>query len=155
MIVYRNTVSLVLILNFRDVRTNTPPSNHYVVSTKFIPDEICCKYSCAIVSTATVPLDNILFPFLLLTQNLDCWYLIEFSVCKLLNTQKQEKKSPSIRCRSTPNYLFPLRWLQDLEVRWQEYYELVTLLLQWIRHHVVIFEERKFPTSYEEIEVRL
>lgn len=39
-------------------------------------------------------------------------------------------------------------------MRWQEYYELVTLLLQWIRHHVVIFEERKFPTSYEEIEVR-
>lgn len=47
-----------------------------------------------------------------------------------------------------------MRWLQELEVRWQEYYELVTLLLQWIRHHVVIFEERKFPTSYEEIEVR-
>ncbi|KAJ0065867.1 hypothetical protein NL108_000100, partial [Boleophthalmus pectinirostris] len=41
----------------------------------------------------------------------------------------------------------------DLELRWQEYYELVTLLLQWIRHHVVIFEEKKFPTSYEEIEL--
>nr|XP_015213100.1 PREDICTED: plectin [Lepisosteus oculatus] len=41
----------------------------------------------------------------------------------------------------------------ELELRWQEYYELVTLLLQWIRHHVIIFEERKFPTSYEEIEV--
>lgn len=39
-------------------------------------------------------------------------------------------------------------------MRWQEYYELVTVLLQWIRNHVVIFEERKFPTSYEEIEVR-
>lgn len=49
---------------------------------------------------------------------------------------------------------FLLRWLQELELRWQEYYELVTLLLQWIRHHVVIFEERKFPASYEEIEVR-
>ncbi|CAG14245.1 unnamed protein product, partial [Tetraodon nigroviridis] len=35
----------------------------------------------------------------------------------------------------------------ELELRWQEYHELVTLLLQWIRHHVVIFEERKFPTS--------
>lgn len=45
--------------------------------------------------------------------------------------------------------------VQELELRWQEYYELVTLLLQWIRHHIVIFEERKFPTSYEEIEVRL
>lgn len=42
---------------------------------------------------------------------------------------------------------------QELELRWQEYYELVTMLLQWIRHHVVVFEESKFPTSYEEIEV--
>ncbi|CAJ1061993.1 plectin isoform X13 [Xyrichtys novacula] len=41
----------------------------------------------------------------------------------------------------------------ELELRWQEYYELVTLLLQWIRHHVTIFEERKFPVSYEEIEL--
>ncbi|XP_028280536.1 plectin-like isoform X7 [Parambassis ranga] len=46
-----------------------------------------------------------------------------------------------------------VRMSSDLEVRWQEYYELVTLLLQWIRHHVMIFEERKFPTSYEEIEI--
>lgn len=43
--------------------------------------------------------------------------------------------------------------LQELELRWQEYYELVTMLLQWIRHHILVFEERKFPTSYEEIEV--
>lgn len=49
---------------------------------------------------------------------------------------------------------FLLRRLQELELRWQEYYELVTLLLQWIRHHSMIFEERKFPSSYEEIEVR-
>ncbi|KAG7240597.1 hypothetical protein INR49_026652 [Caranx melampygus] len=41
----------------------------------------------------------------------------------------------------------------ELELRWQEYYELVTILLQWIRHHVVIFEERKFPATYEEIEI--
>ncbi|XP_049331992.1 plectin a isoform X7 [Astyanax mexicanus] len=41
----------------------------------------------------------------------------------------------------------------ELELRWQEYYELVTMLLQWIRHHVIVFEEKKFPTSYEEIEV--
>uniref|UniRef100_A0A3Q3LJG2 Plectin n=1 Tax=Mastacembelus armatus TaxID=205130 RepID=A0A3Q3LJG2_9TELE len=41
----------------------------------------------------------------------------------------------------------------ELELRWQEYYELVTMLLQWIRHHILVFEERKFPTSYEEIEV--
>uniref|UniRef100_A0A7N6F9T0 Plectin n=1 Tax=Anabas testudineus TaxID=64144 RepID=A0A7N6F9T0_ANATE len=41
----------------------------------------------------------------------------------------------------------------ELELRWQQYYELVTLLLQWIRHHILVFEERKFPTSYEEIEV--
>uniref|UniRef100_A0A673J0E0 Plectin b n=1 Tax=Sinocyclocheilus rhinocerous TaxID=307959 RepID=A0A673J0E0_9TELE len=41
----------------------------------------------------------------------------------------------------------------ELELRWQEYYELVTVLLQWIRHHVLIFEERKFPSSYEEFEL--
>ncbi|KAF6739871.1 Plectin [Oryzias melastigma] len=41
----------------------------------------------------------------------------------------------------------------ELELRWQEYYELVTILLQWIRHHATIFEERKFPASYEEIEL--
>ncbi|XP_061805799.1 plectin-like isoform X8 [Nerophis lumbriciformis] len=41
----------------------------------------------------------------------------------------------------------------DLELRWQEYYESMTLLLQWIRHHVMIFEERKFPASYEETEL--
>ncbi|RXM27897.1 Plectin [Acipenser ruthenus] len=40
----------------------------------------------------------------------------------------------------------------ELELRWQEYYELVTLLLQWIRHQVIVLEERKFPSSYEEIE---
>lgn len=44
--------------------------------------------------------------------------------------------------------------MQELELRWQEYYELVTLLLQWIRQHIVIFGEQKFPTSYEEIEVK-
>lgn len=44
--------------------------------------------------------------------------------------------------------------LQELELRWQEYYELVTMLIQWIRHHILVFEERKFPTSYEEIEVQ-
>lgn len=44
--------------------------------------------------------------------------------------------------------------MQELELRWQEYYELVTILIQWIRHHILIFEERKFPGSYEEIEVR-
>ncbi|XP_037836259.1 plectin [Kryptolebias marmoratus] len=41
----------------------------------------------------------------------------------------------------------------ELELRWQEYYELVTILLQWIRHHVTIFEERRFPVSYEETEL--
>ncbi|KAM9200713.1 plectin isoform 8-T8 [Mergus octosetaceus] len=41
----------------------------------------------------------------------------------------------------------------ELQLRWQEYYELVTLLLQWIRHHTVLFEERRFPASYEEIEI--
>lgn len=44
--------------------------------------------------------------------------------------------------------------LKELELRWHEYYELVTVLLQWIRHHILVFEEKKFPNSYEEIEVR-
>ncbi|XP_077062643.1 plectin isoform X9 [Siphateles boraxobius] len=42
---------------------------------------------------------------------------------------------------------------KELELRWQEYYELITVLYQWIRHHITIFEERKFPSSYEEIEI--
>ncbi|XP_077431939.1 plectin isoform X4 [Vanacampus margaritifer] len=41
----------------------------------------------------------------------------------------------------------------ELELRWREYYEMVTLLLQWIRHHVMVFEERRFPASYEEVEL--
>uniref|UniRef100_F6PJQ3 Proteasomal ubiquitin receptor ADRM1 n=1 Tax=Xenopus tropicalis TaxID=8364 RepID=F6PJQ3_XENTR len=41
----------------------------------------------------------------------------------------------------------------ELELRWQEYYERVTVLLQWIRHYTVVFEERRFPASYEEIEI--
>ncbi|XP_067882338.1 LOW QUALITY PROTEIN: plectin-like [Heterodontus francisci] len=41
----------------------------------------------------------------------------------------------------------------EIELRWQEYYEMVTLLLQWIRHHISMFEERKFPGTYEEMEV--
>uniref|UniRef100_A0A8C4UN90 Plectin n=1 Tax=Falco tinnunculus TaxID=100819 RepID=A0A8C4UN90_FALTI len=40
----------------------------------------------------------------------------------------------------------------ELQLRWQEYYEVVTMLLQWIRQHTVLFEERRFPASYEEIE---
>lgn len=43
--------------------------------------------------------------------------------------------------------------LQELQLRWQEYRELVVLLLQWIRHHTAAFEERRFPASFEEIEV--
>lgn len=49
----------------------------------------------------------------------------------------------------------PLPCLQELQLRWQEYRELVLLLLQWIRHHTAAFEERKFPSSFEEIEVGL
>ncbi|XP_026502948.2 plectin-like, partial [Terrapene carolina triunguis] len=41
----------------------------------------------------------------------------------------------------------------ELQLRWQEYREVVTALLQWIRNHTVIFEERKVPGSYEEIEL--
>lgn len=43
--------------------------------------------------------------------------------------------------------------LQELQLRWQEYRQLVMLLLQWVRHHTAVFEERKFPSSFEEIEV--
>lgn len=42
---------------------------------------------------------------------------------------------------------------QELQLRWQEYRQLVMLLLQWVRHHTAVFEERKFPSSFEEIEV--
>ncbi|KAM7075380.1 plectin isoform 17-T17 [Molossus nigricans] len=41
----------------------------------------------------------------------------------------------------------------ELQLRWQEYRELVLLLLQWVRHHTAAFEERKFPSSFEEIEI--
>lgn len=41
----------------------------------------------------------------------------------------------------------------ELQLRWQEYRELALLLLQWVRHHTAAFEERKVPTSFEEIEV--
>ena len=53
------------------------------------------------------------------------------------------------RCKDAIPVLY-----QELELRWQEYYELVTMLLQWMRHHIIVFEERKFPTSYDEIDVR-
>ncbi|XP_059528507.1 plectin isoform X20 [Myotis daubentonii] len=41
----------------------------------------------------------------------------------------------------------------ELQLRWQEYRQLVLLLLQWVRHHTAVFEERKFPSSFEEIEI--
>ncbi|XP_063307013.1 plectin isoform X2 [Pelobates fuscus] len=41
----------------------------------------------------------------------------------------------------------------ELELWWHEYYERVTVLLQWIHHYTIIFEERRFPASYEEIEI--
>ncbi|XP_054983028.1 plectin isoform X19 [Sorex araneus] len=41
----------------------------------------------------------------------------------------------------------------ELQLRWQEYRELVVLLLQWIRHHTAAFEERTCPSSFEEIEI--
>lgn len=69
-------------------------------------------------------------------------------------TGEEEPSCLLLLLSQLPTIFFLLRWLQELELRWQEYYELVTLLLQWIRHHVMIFEERKFPASYEEIEVR-
>uniref|UniRef100_A0A2K6TCY0 Plectin n=1 Tax=Saimiri boliviensis boliviensis TaxID=39432 RepID=A0A2K6TCY0_SAIBB len=41
----------------------------------------------------------------------------------------------------------------ELQLRWQEYRELVLLLLQWMRRHTAAFEERRFPSSFEEIEI--
>nr|XP_030731844.1 plectin isoform X8 [Globicephala melas] len=41
----------------------------------------------------------------------------------------------------------------ELQLRWQEYRELVLLVLQWIRAHTAGFEERRFPSSFEEIEI--
>ncbi|XP_017900895.1 PREDICTED: desmoplakin, partial [Capra hircus] len=43
--------------------------------------------------------------------------------------------------------------MPELQLRWQEYRELVLLLLQWIRAHTAAFEERRFPSSFEEIEI--
>ncbi|XP_053485173.1 uncharacterized protein si:ch211-212k18.13 isoform X1 [Ictalurus furcatus] len=40
----------------------------------------------------------------------------------------------------------------ELQLHFQEYYKLVTNLLQWIRYYISVFEESKFPTSYKEIE---
>lgn len=75
---------------------------------------------------------------------------------RVVGGEEEEPSCPLLLLSSKPvtDSSFLLRRLQELEVRWQEYYELVTLLLQWIRHHVVIFGEQKFPTSFEEIEVR-
>ncbi|TRY83017.1 hypothetical protein DNTS_007640 [Danionella cerebrum] len=41
----------------------------------------------------------------------------------------------------------------ELELRWQEYQELVTILLQWIRRHILLFQETTLPTSFHEIEI--
>ncbi|XP_077637589.1 plectin [Lonchura striata] len=41
----------------------------------------------------------------------------------------------------------------ELQLRWQEYYEVVTGLLQWSQQHSALFEERRLPASYEEIEI--
>ncbi|XP_060770088.1 plectin-like isoform X2 [Neoarius graeffei] len=41
----------------------------------------------------------------------------------------------------------------ELQLHWQEYYELVINLLNWIRNHIIVFENRNLPTSYEDIEV--
>ncbi|KAJ6661540.1 hypothetical protein lerEdw1_014450 [Lerista edwardsae] len=41
----------------------------------------------------------------------------------------------------------------EFQLRWQEYLEVVRLLLQWIQHHAVVFEESKVPASYEEVEI--
>lgn len=55
--------------------------------------------------------------------------------------------------QEAPQPLTPLPAPQELQLRWQEYRELVLLLLQWVRHHTAAFEERRFPSSFEEIEV--
>ncbi|KAM6350464.1 plectin [Podargus strigoides] len=41
----------------------------------------------------------------------------------------------------------------ELQLRWQEYYEVVTALLQWLRQHLLLFQERRLPAGYEEIEI--
>lgn len=104
------------------------------------------------VSSATAPF----IPPNLPRQVLDCWWLIGFSMlCENHSMWRNRSRRALLSVISTSQLIFCCAVVQELELRWQEYYELVTLLLQWIRHHVVIFEERKLPTSYEEIEVRL
>ncbi|XP_031462239.1 plectin-like, partial [Phasianus colchicus] len=41
----------------------------------------------------------------------------------------------------------------ELQLRWQQYYSAVTLLLQWMRHHTAMFLEQRLPGSHEEVEV--
>ncbi|XP_040551562.1 plectin-like isoform X8 [Gallus gallus] len=41
----------------------------------------------------------------------------------------------------------------ELQLRWQQYYSAVTLLLQWMRHHTALFREHRIPGSHEEVEV--
>uniref|UniRef100_A0A669QT02 Calponin-homology (CH) domain-containing protein n=1 Tax=Phasianus colchicus TaxID=9054 RepID=A0A669QT02_PHACC len=40
----------------------------------------------------------------------------------------------------------------ELQLRWQQYYSAVTLLLQWMRHHTAMFLEQRLPGSHEEVE---
>ncbi|KAM6226045.1 plectin-like, partial [Porphyrio hochstetteri] len=35
----------------------------------------------------------------------------------------------------------------ELQLRWQEYYEVVTLLLQWLRQHTALCQERRLPST--------
>uniref|UniRef100_A0A673K064 Plectin-like n=1 Tax=Sinocyclocheilus rhinocerous TaxID=307959 RepID=A0A673K064_9TELE len=72
----------------------------------------------------------------------------------LLWSQRMVEGYSGIRCDNfTTSWRDGKLFNAELELCWQEYYELVTVLLQWIRHHVLIFEERKFPSSYEEVEI--
>lgn len=46
-------------------------------------------------------------------------------------------------------------FLQDVEVKWIEYQNMVNYLIQWIRHHVALMSERNFPNTAVELKVRL
>ncbi|KAM6288811.1 LOW QUALITY PROTEIN: plectin [Aegotheles albertisi] len=41
----------------------------------------------------------------------------------------------------------------ELQLRWQEYYEVVTVLLQWLRQHTLLCQDRRVPAGHEEIEI--
>ena len=56
-------------------------------------------------------------------------------------------------CRLQVQTFFAIFSLQDVEVKWIEYQNMVNYLVQWIRHHVATMSERTFPNNPVELKV--